>query len=182
MPNPVAERTSRLGFAVEVVGFGLRAAAAQDEIEHRLRTVITGILGDVRVAAERAEGTDIGGARLTVFLPGEVDPVRALPGLLMATANRLAGDNARFRDRMRLRMAIDTGRASLDRLLDSRPLWLAVARNPEADVLVLVAGPLHDAILAGHLDSAIGRFHRVEADLGEPTSAWLWVGPDQMLR
>lgn len=182
MPNPVVERTSRLGFAVEVVGFGLRAAATQDEIEHRLRTVITGILGDVLVAAARAEGNDIGGARLTVFLPGEVDPARALPGLLMATANRLAGDNARFRDRMRLRMAIDTGRAALDRLLDSGPLWMAVARNPEADVLVLVSGQLHDAIRPGHVEPTIGRFHRVDADAGEPAGAWLWVGPDQMLR
>ncbi|HET9141400.1 hypothetical protein [Actinophytocola sp.] len=176
----MAERTSRLGFAVEVVGFELRPAAAQDEIEHRLRTVVTGTLGDVRVDAGRADGTDIGGARLTVVLPDEVDPARTLPGLLMATANRLAADNLRFPDRMRLRMAIGAGSGRLDRLLGSDPLWLAMARNPEANVVVLLSAALHENVARpGPPDPALGRLHRADPS---PGAAWLWIGPDQTVR
>ncbi|HEU5471758.1 MAG TPA: hypothetical protein VFV67_13990 [Actinophytocola sp.] len=162
---------------VEVVGYELRTAAQQDDVEHRLRTVVAGILGDVRVDPELAQGTDIGGARVVVLLPATADPARVLPGLLMAAANRLAQDNARFRDRLRLRMAIGSGPEELNRLVDSDPLRMAVARYPEADVLVLVSGTVHAE--AGRLEPGIGRFRRVVVGDNEFTGvAWLWVGPD----
>lgn len=164
----------RLGFVLDVVSDKWRGTTQQKEIDERLRTLVAVVLADIE--AERADLELNGDGRL-VFLPAGTDPTRALPALLMAMEGRLAQDNARFQDRMRLRMAIGSGltgplRIDLHRMADCPPLRNAVDAQPDADLLVLISNAVYDDVIRpGFVPPDLGPFRRVAVSATEFT--WL---------
>lgn len=119
------------------------------------------------------------------------DPTRTLPALLAATAAGLAKDNARYRDRIRIRMAAGfglVGRGSLgvignlvveiNRLNDSAPIRRAILDHPESDLVVLISDILHQLLAhSGSASNAFRPLDRVEVALKEYRApAWLWIG------
>jgi len=189
-PDAPTGLLSRMGFVVDVVGYGRRTAEQKSDVQHRLRTLIGHTLSDLGIAFDDALNDGGSGDGMAVFLPVGVDYTRALPGLLTSTVAWLISDNARFRDRMRLRMAIGTGLVGtggqtgllgeliidLSRLLDSVVLRQAVVDHLESDLVVLVANGLHDDVIRpGYLDPA--SFTGVTVTVKEFTApAWLWIG------
>lgn len=181
---------SRMGFVIDVVGYGRRTAELKSDIQARLRTLIDRMLTDIGVSFDDAVNDGGSGDGMAVFLPVGVDYTRTLPGLLTSSVARLTSDNRRYRDRMRLRMAIGTGLVGaegptgltgeliidLNRLLDSTVLRQAVVDHRESNLVVLVANALHDDVIRpGYLDPAT--FTRVEVTVKEFTApAWLWIG------
>lgn len=188
VPDPDAAPGSlapRLGFVLDVVSYGRRGAPQQKDIDERLRTLVAVVLADIE--AERADTEPNGYGRLVV-LPAGTDPTRALPALLMAMEGRLGQDNARFRDRMRLRMAIGSGlvgvepaglsgplKVDLNRMADCPSLRNAVDTQPDADLLVLISDAVYDDVIRpGFVPPDLGPFRRVEVSVPEFTAvAWL---------
>jgi hypothetical protein len=177
--------TPRLGFVVDIVGFGRRDGEAKADLARRLDTLLDQVVADLGVDRNDVRSDDAGDSRV-VFLPVGVDPTRVLPVLLSAIRERLGRDNRRYRDRMRLRMAVGTGLVGtgplgfsgelvidLNRLVDSVVLREAVAGNPYTDLALLVGSAVHDDVIRpGYL--APGDFTRVEVTAKEFTApAWL---------
>jgi hypothetical protein len=193
VPEPVAVEPEvagegmapRLGFVVDIVGFGHRNAEGKADLQHRLAELVNRVVADLGVDVREVRSSDAGDARL-VFLPVGVDSSRVLPTMLAALAERLGRDNRRFQERMRLRMAVGAGLVGdgplgftgefvvdVHRLVDSAVLREAVRDNPEADLVILVSQALHDDVIRpGYLDP--GDFTRVEVTAKEfKASAWL---------
>lgn len=178
----------RFGFAIDVVGYGRRSEPLRQDIAARLRSLVATVLDGIRVAERDADVVNTGDGGM-VFLPPGTDPTRALPWLLAATTDWLARDNARYRDRIRLRMSVGSGLlehaptgltgpliVDLPRLLDSDPLRRAVDRHPDSDLVVLVADALHNDVVRPYLDPDQYAFERVKVTKKEYTGvAWLWV-------
>lgn len=180
----------RLGFVVDVIGYGRRLPEQRTDLHQRLSMLIGHLLADVGYSFEATDNDGGSGDGMAVFLPVGADYTRAMPGLLAATRARLAKDNGRYRDRMRLRMAIDTGLlgppgptgltgdliVDLKRLVDSEELRKAVCDHPGSDLLVLVGNAVHhDVVRPGYVDDA--SFRRVDVATKEYRApAWLWIG------
>jgi hypothetical protein len=186
-PSP-AGLTQRLGFVVDAVEYGKRSAPQRADIAQRLRELVVGLVADAGSDVDQADIDGVGDG-MVVFLPVGTDPTAALPGLLTAMSDRLARDNNRFRDRLRLRMAIGSGLAGrgptgflgelvieLGRLVDSEPLRNAVTWYPQADCVALVSNTLHDEVIRpGHIRPDLGPFSEVTVVAKEYTrTAWLW--------
>jgi hypothetical protein len=183
-------RSHRVGFVVDVVSYGKRSAPAQERIQRRLTELLRAVLADVGADYDSTDHDGGSGDGMVVFLPSGEDPTTLLPGLLRATAERLAADNAEYRDRVRLRMAVGSGLVgegdngftgplvvNISRLVDSEPLRAAVRDNPDSDLVVLVLDALHrDVVGPGYLLPRVARFQVVDVALKEFTErAWLWV-------
>lgn len=189
-PARPSGRSHRIGFVVDVVSYGKRLAPAQERIQRRLHSLLRDVVTDVGVDFEDVEHDGGSGDGMVVFLPTGGDPTRLLPGLLSATAERLAADNAEYRDRVRLRMAVGSGLVgdgatgfsgplvvNISRLVDSEPLRQAVADNPGSDLVVLVLDALHrDVVVPGYLPARVAEFQLVDVAMKEFVErAWLWV-------
>lgn len=181
----------RMGFMIDVAGYGRRSARAQIDLQHRLAVIAAEVLQDLGVglADTHHHGTGDG---MVVFLPSEIEVHRALARLLRAVAEALAEDNRRYRDRMRLRMAVVIGPlgpaaigfsgdtiVEAGRLVDSEVLRAALADRPGADLVVLVSDQLHRyAIGERHAGPRSEDFDPVDVEAKEYRSrAWLWYGP-----
>jgi hypothetical protein len=179
--------TPRLGFVVDIVGFGRRSADDKDDLQHRLDQLVGQVIADIGIDPDDTECCVAGDAKV-VFLPVGADSSRALPGMISATAEQLKRDNRRFRDRMRLRMSAGTGLlgngplgftgeliVDLHRLVDSDVCRQAVQDNPDADLVIVVTHTLHDEVIRpGYLNR--DDFTRVEVAMKEFTAtAWLRV-------
>lgn len=176
--------TPRLGFVVDIVGFGRRDGESKDDLHRRLDTLLDQVVADLGVDSDDVHSSNAGDSRV-LFLPVGVDPTRVLPVMISAIRERLARDNRRYRDRMRLRMAVGTGLvghgplgftgelvSDLHRLVDSVVLREAVADNPYTDLALLVGNALYDVIRPGYL--APGDFTRVDVTTKEfAAPAWL---------
>lgn len=187
-PEPARETekfTPRLGFVVDIVGFGRRDGESKDDLQRRLDTLLDQVVADLGVDRKGVHSGDAGDSRV-LFLPPGVDPTRVLPIMISAIRERLGRDNRRYRDRMRLRMAVGTGLVGngplgftgelvidLHRLVDSVVLREAVAGNLYADLALLVGNALYDDVIRpGYLDR--GDFTRVDVTTKEFTApAWL---------
>jgi hypothetical protein len=177
----------RFGFAIDVVGYGIRSQPMRHDVESRLRSLVVSVVDGIGVA-ERAPEILPTGDGSKVFLPPGTDLTRALPRLLDGAAAWLAEDNTRYRDRMRLRMAVGSGQlehrpaglsgpllVDLSRLLDSDALRHAVDRHPDSDLVVLVADAVHHDLVRPYLDPERYRFERVDVAVKEYAAvAWLW--------
>ncbi|MGH3759906.1 hypothetical protein [Actinophytocola sp.] len=185
-----AGRSHRLGFVVDVVSYGERSAPAQERIQGRLQSLLRGVVADVGADFDEVDHDGGSGDGMVVFLPSGGDPTRLLPGLLRATAERLAEDNETYRDRVRLRMAVGSGLVgegatgfsgplvvNISRLVDSQPLRRAVADNPDSDLVVLVLDALHrEVVVPGYLAPRVAQFRLVDVAMKEFIEpAWLWV-------
>jgi hypothetical protein len=181
-----------IGISLDTVGYGSKPFSQQQDVQARLPRLTGAILGDIGLQYDGLP-RKMSGDGLDVFLPPATDPTRALPGLLSATAARLAEDNKRFQDRIRIRMAIGfdlitRGRGGLGgeliiaikRLVDCPPVRQAMIDHPESDLAVVVSHELHDMVArTGSLQGAFA-FSRIDVVMKSKnynTSAWLWVGP-----
>jgi hypothetical protein len=181
-----------LGICLDTVGYGAKPFGAQHDVQVRLPALTRHILDDVDLRFDDLP-YGMSGDGLYVFLPPATDPTHALPGLLSAGATRLAQDNARYRDRIRARMAIGFGlikrgpnglvgglMIDLSRLVDCPPLRQAIQDNPESDLVAVVSCGLHEMMArSGCLPAAfpLSRVDVVMRAKKYDSSAWLWVGP-----
>jgi len=178
----------RMGFAIDVVGYSGRSAHLQTQIQQRIADLVVDVLGDLelRLPDTDHQGTGDG---MNVFLPATVELPRALPRLLNGWHRRLALDNQRFPDRVRLRLATAVGMFApaaigfagdtiieVSRLLNSEVLRETVDEWPDADLVALVSDQLYgfvDGWPGLEPDQFERRSVRVKAYVKE---AWLWLG------
>lgn len=182
----------RMGFAVDVMQYSRRPAPAKEAAQQRLAQMAYEVLGDLT-----PRPTDVAiqstGDGLNAFLPAAVEIHLALPALIRSWRHRLAADNERHEDRIRLRMSAAIGPVGLsalgftgntiielNRLLDSAVLRQAVIDDPAADLAVLVSHQLYSYVVAdGYPGLDAARFHRHEVAEKEYSDvAWLLI-PDR---
>lgn len=177
------KRVNRLGFVVDVVGYGKRTEQAQTRVQRRLTALLRAVVTDVGDDFDAVD-QDSGAGDGLVVLPAAGDPTERLPVLLRSVKTRLAEDNAASQDRIRLRMAVGTGQVAgfagplvvnISRLVDSEPLRRAVAGNPEADLVVLVLDVLrHEAVAPGYVPLVANCVELVDVAMKEfVDEAWL---------
>lgn len=179
----------RLVFAVDAVGYSKRSHSGQEDIQRRLVELACKVLRDVGVSIEDRDRQESGDG-LTVALPAGTEVHRALPRLLSGWREQLAWDNGRFRDRLRVRLALAYGPFShaangfgglavieAGRLLDCPSLRTAVIDHPEADIVAMVSGRLYDDVVAaGRPGLSSSEFTRARIRTKKYQGAgWLWV-------
>jgi hypothetical protein len=179
----------RLGFVVDVVGFGRRDAEEKADLQQRLDKLVSQVVADLGADRAGTLSSDAGDSRL-MFLPVGVDSARVLPAMISAMTERLSRDNRRYRDRMRLRMSVGTGLVGtgplgftgelvvdLHRLVDCAVLREAVRDHQDVDLAMLVSQALYDDVIRpGHLASS--GFTRVAVTVKEFNApAWLRLYP-----
>jgi hypothetical protein len=189
-PGRPKDRTEiRMGFSVDVVDYSSRSQRGKSDAQHRVADIIGQALRDIglHISDTDHQGTGDG---LNAFLPANVEIDRALPQLVRSTVVRLAQDNQRYHDRLRLRMAAAVGPvrpAALGyadntiiefcRLVDSPPLRQAMNDHPGADLAVLVSDVLHRFTVRdgeSGLDPTDLTPIQVTVKTFQDT-AWLWV-------
>jgi hypothetical protein len=151
--------TPRLGFVVDIVGFGRRDAERQEDLQHRLDALVGGLVADLGLDRADTE-REVAGDSAVVFLPVGMASSYVLPRLVAGAAERLHRDNRRYRDRMRLRMAVGSGLlgngplgftgqlvVDLHRLVDSDLLRDRIDTHEDADLALLITHTLHDEVV-----------------------------------
>lgn len=185
-----ADRTGiRMGFTVDVVNYSSRSQRGKSDAQNRVADIIDQALRDIglHISDTDHQGTGDG---LNAYLPPNVEIDRALPQLVRSMVDRLAQDNQRYHDRLRLRMAAAVGlfrRAALGyadntiiefcRLVDSPPLREAMARHPDADLAILLSDVLHRfTVRDGESGLDPTDFTPVQVKVKTfHGNAWLWV-------
>jgi O-acetyl-ADP-ribose deacetylase (regulator of RNase III) len=86
----------RMGFVVDVAGYGGRSAREKIDVQHRVAALIDDVTRDLGLRLDETlhHGTGDG---MVVFLPSDLEVHRALAGLLRSTPEALAEDNQRYR-------------------------------------------------------------------------------------
>lgn len=179
----------RLCFVLDLVGFGRRPGPDRADLQQRLRGVVVEVLSDV-VTGDGSVDWQGTGDGIIVLLPERVQFQRVLPFLLHSMARRLAVDNRRHTDRMRLRMATGigpigrgavgfTGSTVLEvcRLVDCEPLRRALEAHPAADLAVLVSDVLYGWVVGeGHPGLDAAGLQAVDVTVKDfQAPAWLWT-------
>ncbi|MFI9568783.1 CATRA conflict system CASPASE/TPR repeat-associated protein [Streptomyces rishiriensis] len=179
----------RMGFAVDVEQYSSRSSPAKDSVQQRLAALIGEVLDDLGYRLEETSHQPTGDG-MNVFLPAGAELHRALPGMIRSWRERLAADNDRFSDRMRLRVATVVGpiRTSalgfsgstiveISRLLNSSVLCDALTGHPEADYALLVSDQLYEYVVGeGYPGLDAHRFERLLVEAKEyRRHAWLWL-------
>jgi O-acetyl-ADP-ribose deacetylase (regulator of RNase III) len=189
-PDDSSRTVVRMGFVVDIVGYGDRTATAKVDAQHRLAALVSDVLHELGLDLNSTANHGTGDG-IMVFLPTTTEVHRALPRLVRATADVLAVDNNRYRDRLRLRMAAVVGPlgpaaigfagqtiVEAARLVDSQVLREALAKHQDADLAVLVSEPLYAYVVGERhpgLDPADFRPVEIRAK-NYQNRAWLWVG------
>lgn len=195
-PNPEqasltwgTERPIRMGFMLDIVGYGKRDSPAKESLQRRLARVVLCVVDDLGVALAHTDRQGTGDG-LIMILPRQLDVQRTLPVLLQSIDKRLTHDNTSFADQMRVRMAADVGPVGLTelgfggamvtnagRLLNSKPLRKQEATHPEHDLSVILSDFLHRFVVAeGVPGLPREQFTRVQIREKElATTAWLWT-------
>jgi hypothetical protein len=185
-PAPV---TIRMGFAVDVAGYSARPAGAKLDAQARTASIVGEVLRDMNldIADTDHHGTGDG---MIVFLPPSVEIHRVLPPLIRITASRLAADNRRYHDRLRLRLAAAVGPLGVAaigfgnntivecaRMVDSDAIKSALKDNPDADLAVLVSEELYSWVIGEGYDGLDpAEFRHVDVHVKDfDKSGWLWV-------
>ncbi|MDZ5446509.1 CATRA conflict system CASPASE/TPR repeat-associated protein [Micromonospora sp. 4G57] len=180
----------RLGFGVDIVGYSGRSGPAQADAQKRLAETCRRVLWGLGLRLTDTDRQHTGDG-MNVFLPSQIQLHKALPRLLDGFDRELADDNARYQDRIRLRVATSVGLAGIgdlgfsgeaileiSRLLNSSPLREAVNGNPGVDLVAMVSDTLHRFVIRpGWVRLAPERFERHLVELKEYTGlAWVWIG------
>lgn len=177
----------RLGFVVDIVKFSGRDAAGKEDLQDRLDELVGKVVSGVGGDPADTKTSDAGDGRV-VFLPVGLDSSRAVPAIIAGMIEHLGRDNRRFRDTMRLRMAMGTGLVGdgslghtgelvidLHRLVDSPVIRSAIKDHLDVDLAILVSQALHDDVIRpGYL--APTDFTRVDVTIEEKeykATAWL---------
>lgn len=197
-PEPGARysgRALRMGFVLDVAGYGTRSVPERDEVQQRLRQLVVAALAACGLALD-AWGVDHqwSGDGINAILPASIDPTVVLTMLIRSLAAGLDADNAHRDDRIRLRMAIGVGLiersvagfggpviVEINRLVDSAPLRAALNAEPGADLAVAVSDQAHALVIQpGYPGIPRGQFTRVSVAEKEFSGhAWLWVSSRQ---
>jgi hypothetical protein len=188
-PDPQARKTLRIGLTIDVVGFGSRSTTGRESVEHRLLALLSQILADAGTSLDQVDHRWHGDGA-SVYLPSDVNPPQILTDLTGATARRLAEDNQRHADRIRLRMAVTLGLlghsttgytgplvVDLARMIDAPPLRQAITDKPDRDLAVLTSDHVYSIVVQpGHSELPAAAFRRVEVAVKEfAAPAWLWM-------
>jgi hypothetical protein len=183
----------RMGFVLDVVGYGARPAPLRSEVQRRLPRLVAAMLGNCGFRLESVEHEWTGDG-INVVLPADADPAHALPVLIRALAAQLTQDNARAADRVRLRMSVGIGLVEnaatgfggpmildMSRLVNSAPLRGALTVNPDADLVAAISDQVHSAIIRpGYPGIPAAQFTRADVAEKEFTGpAWIWVSTRQ---
>ena len=167
-------RKLRIGFVLDVAGYGTRSALAQNDVQRRLPLLVVDSLA--------GSGMDLGsvdhewtGDGINVVMPADVDPTVVLPVLIRSLAANLGADNVRSVDRIRLRMAVGVGLVEqsaagfggpmivdTNRLVGSAPLRAALAAYPSADLAVAISDQVYATVIRpGYPGIPGSQFNRV---------------------
>jgi len=180
----------RMGFAVDVMGYSGRSASGKQDAQRRVADFVEESARRLNVVIDSGSRQSTGDG-MVVFLPSTVEVHRALPTLIRTTVDWLASDNQRYRDRIRLRMAVvigPVGPAPIGfsgntvveccRLVDSKPLRDALIDHLDADLAVLISEKLYAFVIGeGHPGLDADQFRRVHVQVKDyEADAWLWEG------
>lgn len=184
-----ADITIRLGFVLDVAGYGLRSVPDRSDVQRRLCALVDEVLLDVGIDPDQTERDGTGDGML-VLLPEWAPFQRVLAPLLRTTACRLAADNRRHVDRLQLRMATSIGPVGhgatgytegtvteMFRLVDSEPIRQALEGKPDVDLAVIVSNILFGWVVgAGHPGLEADEFRPVDVRVKSfEAGAWLWT-------
>jgi len=186
-------RKLRMGFVLDVAGFGARTAPLQNEVQRRLPPLVINTLAECGMDLDdvRHEWTGDG---INAVLPADMDPTIVLPVLIRSLAANLGTDNVRSGDRIRLRMAIGVGLVEyntagfggpmiidINRLVSSAPLRAILADYPAADLAVAISDQVHSIVIRpGYPGIPSAQFSRAAVVEKEFTgTAWIWVSARQ---
>ena len=186
-------RKLRMGFVLDVAGYGARTAPLQNEVQRRLPLLVVNTLAECGMDLEGV-GHEWTGDGINAVMPADMDPTVVLPVLIRSLAANLSADNARSIDRIRLRMAIGVGLVEhsaagfggpmivdINRLVDSAPLRAALAAYPTADLAVAISDPVYATVIRpGYPGIPSAQFSRVNVVAKEFSGpAWMWVSARQ---
>jgi Protein kinase domain len=186
-------RKLRMGFVLDVAGYGARSAPLQNEVQRRLPPLVVKSLAECEMDLDHI-GHEWTGDGINAVMPADMDPTVVLPVLIRSLAANLRADNARTLDRIRLRMAIGVGLVEhntagfggpmiidINRLVDSTPLRAALTAYPTADLAVAITDQVHATVIRpGYPGIPGGQFSRVDVVAKEFAGpAWIWVSARQ---
>lgn len=191
LANAESGRKLRIGFVLDVVGFGARTAPLQRDVQQRLPELVRRVLGTcgLRLADGGVEHEWTGDG-INAMLPADIDPTVVLPVLIRSLTAALTEDNARGGDRIRLRMAVgiglvehsDTGFGGpmiveINRLVSSAKLRAALTENPAADLAVAISDQVNSMIIKpGYPGIPCAQFRPAPvAEKEFAGTAWIWV-------
>ncbi len=188
-------RALRMGFVLDVAGYGKRAVPDRDNVQERLRRLVIGSLAECGLTlGPEAVDHQWTGDGINGVLPPDVDPPATLSVLIRSLAVGLRADNARHHDRIRLRMAVGVGLVErsaagfggpvivdISRLVDSGPLRAALDDEPAADLAVAICDQAYTLIVQpGYPGIPAGQFAKVSVEAKEFSGyAWIWVSTRQ---
>lgn len=191
-------RALRIGFVLDVAGYGKRPVPDRDAVQERLRRLVVAALADCGLAlGEGAVDHQWSGDGINCILPPDVDPPTVLSTAIRSLAVGLGADNARHTDRIRLRMAVGVGITErsaagfgglvivdINRLVDSAELRAALTDNPAADLAVAVSDQAYALIVKpGYPGLPPGQFTAVNVAAKEFSgTAWIWLSSRQWSR
>ncbi|MCL2584912.1 MAG: hypothetical protein FWE35_20915 [Streptosporangiales bacterium] len=194
-------RKLRIGFVLDVVGYGARTAPLQGRVQQRLPELVRLVLarcglrlaGDAGGAGHGGGGTvehEWTGDGINAMLPSDIDPTVVLPVLIRSLAAGLAADNTSADDRVRVRMAVGIGLVTrsgagfggpmiveINRLVSSAKLRGALTDNPAADLAVAVSDQVHSMIIKPEYPGIpCAQFRPAPVKEKEFSgTAWIWV-------
>ena len=186
-------RTLRMGFVLDVAGYGARSAPLQHEVQRRLPPLVINSLAECGMDLDYVEHEWTGDG-INAIMPADMDPTVVLPVLVRSLAANLGADNPRGADRIRLRMAIGVGLVEhsrtgfggpmiidISRLVDCTPLRAALSSYPSADLAVAISDQVHATVIRpgypGIPEAQFNRVDVVEKEFAAP--AWIWVSARQ---
>jgi hypothetical protein len=179
----------RHGFVLDVAAYGPRSVPDRSDVQRRVHGLVQEVLLDIGIDPGRSDRQGTGDGMI-VLLPEGGQFQRALPQLLRSTARRLAADNRRHTDRVRLRMATSIGPVGhgatgysgdtvteMSRLVDSDVLRQALESDPAADLVVIVSNVLYGWVVGvGHPGLDAAEFKPVDIQVKSfQAPAWLWT-------
>jgi Protein kinase domain len=186
-------RKLRMGFVLDVAGYGARTAPLQNEVQRRLPLLVAITLAECGMSLDDVSHQWTGDG-INAVLPADIDPTVVLPVLIRSLAASLGVDNARSDDRIRMRMAIGVGVVEqsaagfggplvvdINRLVDSAPLRSALSVYPTADLVVAISDQVHATVIRpGYPGIPGAQFRQVNVVAKEFSGpAWIWVSARQ---
>src|SRR5258708_3355083 len=152
-------RTLRMGFVLDVAGYGARPAPLRSDVQRRLPRLVSEMLANCGMDLQGVEHEWTGDG-INAIMPADADPSTALPILVRTLAALLAEHNARASDRIRLRMAVGIGLVEnstagfggpmiidMSRLVNSAPPRAALPAYPGPELVAAISPQLHSAII-----------------------------------
>ena len=188
-----AGRKLRIGFVLDVAGYGARTAPLHNDVQRRLPPLVGNTLTECGMNLDELAHQWTGDG-INAIMPADVDRTVALPVLIRSLAANLSADNARSVNRIRLRMAIGVGLVErnaagfggpmivdMTRLVDSAPLRAALTSYPTAELAVAISDQVHAMVIRpGYPGIPAAQFSRVDVVAKEFAGpAWIWVSARQ---